>query len=70
VRDYTLVRREEKMRKSGDGDEFRGEIERDAHQGSNIEDALIRRAPQEGVREEEGADEGSRKRESSRSCIS
>jgi hypothetical protein len=43
-----LVRRE-KMKKSGDGDEFRGEIERDAHQGSNIEDALIRRAPQEGV---------------------
>ena len=53
------------MRKSGDGDEFRGEIERDAHQGSNIADALSRRAPQEGVGEKEGADEGSRKREHS-----
>ena len=64
VRDCILVRRE-KTRKSGDADEFRGEIERDEHQGSNIADALSRRAPQEGVGEKEGADEGSRKREHS-----
>ena len=51
------------MRKSGDQDEFRGEVDREAHQGSNIADALSRRAPEEGVGEKEGADEGSRKRE-------